>query len=240
MKANPTIHEYTAPGTYHTTRGLSNQDSVLSAENRQFLAAALADGVGSAAKGGEGARIACRSIIDLLLAGGRYYMDLAGEKTAHYVIGQIRHELNKYADNASSIRDYASTAMFLLLDKESSKILCLNLGDGLILGVDREGCIVLSQPGLYRSGTCVTTTDGAEQLTSVLLLDAQQYRSVTLFSDGAWQLMYDRTKLRTPLQELLESGNFPALGAYMAQQNNYDDSSYIGLQFSSHTERRMQ
>ena len=238
MKANPTIHEYTAPGSFHTARGLSNQDVILSAENRRFLITALADGAGSAAKGGEGARIACRSIIEQLLAGGQYYMDLTAEKAAHYLIGQIRFELNRYTGADSSLRDYASTAMFLLLDRESSKILCLNLGDGMILGVDGEGCIVLSQPGLYRRGTCVTTTDGAERLTSVLFLDARQYSSVTLFSDGAWQLLYDRTKLRTPLQELMESGDFPSLGAYMARQNSYDDSSYIGLRFSSHAARR--
>lgn len=227
------IHTHTAAGTYHLRAGMPTQDIVFTAENERFRMVALADGAGSCKNAELGAAVACRSMACQLMAAGQYYMDMPGEETARFVLRQIRKELTAWSrKSGDAVEEYASTAMCLLWDKDTDRLLCLNLGDGLILGVDDEGCVVLSQPDIHDEGCCVTTTRGAEFFCTVRMFHAARFRSVTLLSDGAWRVLYHRNKLDKQAKAWFNAGDFASLRSYMRENTGYDDAGYIGLRFT--------
>lgn len=225
-------------GSYHKSKNLPNQDVVYSAENERFCFSALADGVTSCPKGDVGARLACRSIADMLLESGEYYFGFSGEKTALYVIGQILENLDLEAkEEGRSINDYSSTLMFVLYDKIKKKFLYFSIGDGIILGGKKDGCKVICQPGFGDAGSFATTTKGVENIAFVGIGDAYEYDSLLMCSDGAWRKMYLRDRMKNEPKLMIQMGNYTGLSEFLRSKDDYDDYSYVSLCFEDSQRR---
>ncbi|MCD8148081.1 MAG: protein phosphatase 2C domain-containing protein [Clostridiales bacterium] len=224
------IKEVSETGAYHNGINGENQDFLSYAQNRNFSVISLADGVSTCKEARRGAEIASGAITDLFLKRGASFMKFEGDRIAGFALSHILHELEQESTVASeSIEEYSSTVASVLADKKNRKIMCFNLGDGIILGTGNERCRVLVMPDDSSNGCCVTTTRGASASATVKIIDIGSMESVLICSDGAWRLMYEKGKLREEAADLLKHNEFDGLKEFLARQNAYDDYSIILL-----------
>lgn len=226
-------------GVNHS-RGMSeNQDALCHAQNKKFCVASLADGVSTCMKAKCGADIASREITKLLLEKGDYFLELEKEQVAELVLSHILCEVKKQAeDDACDIEDYSSTVTSVLVDKRKKRILCFNLGDGIIMVVGKGKCRVLATPADSSSGCCVTTTKNATAMVSIKLFNAEEAESIVICSDGAWKKMFDKNKLKPEVFSMLANNEYDRLKDFLVEQNCFDDYSFISLNLQQRNRRK--
>jgi hypothetical protein len=158
-------------GTSHEKTGGACQDAndcqiYASPAGERILAAAVADGAGSADCGGEGAAITCRALLGLMVE----HLDLGRtveqvtEDTVKSWIATIQNLLEEEARVASrDRRDFACTILGLLVG--GSCAACLQIGDGAIVLADSEehayGHAFWPDRGEYANTTHFVTEDDA-------------------------------------------------------------------------------
>jgi hypothetical protein len=158
-------------GTSHEKAGGTCQDandcqiySVPSGE--KFLAAAVADGAGSAVCGGEGAARTCRALLGLMVQ----HLDLGrtveqvNRDTVGSWIATIQNLLEEEAKAVSrERRDFACTILGLIVGESCAA--CLQVGDGVIVLADSEenayGHVFWPDRGEYANTTHFVTEDDA-------------------------------------------------------------------------------
>lgn len=224
------VKESTRIGTHHLNTREENQDVICHAQNQDFCIISLADGVSSCKEAKKGAEIACSAVTNLLLKKGDAFFDTSSGQISESILSHILYQLNQCAAESSSpVEEYSSTLSTILLDKKRKRFLCFHLGDGLILGTQEGKCRVLAMPCDSSSGCCVTTTRQAETMVTVRIMDADLFDSVLICSDGAWRAMYKRNRLKPDVFHLLVNHEFNKLEEFLAQQNCFDDYSFISL-----------
>ena len=225
------INLHSRTGTYHQAAGGENQDALCSARSRTVRVISLADGVSSCAEAKTGAEIASRAVTDLFSKRGERLLSYEPEQISAFTLSHILYELNARAkrDNRP-VEDYSSTVASVLADRKTNQLLCVNLGDGIILATGNGTCQVLSMPGDSRNGCCVTTTEGAERRLSVRILDALPFDSVLICSDGAWRQMFEKNKLKPEISALLIEQRYEELETYLNEANGSDDCSFIAME----------
>lgn len=162
-------------GTSHEKAGGACQDAnecriyALPAGER-VLAAAVADGAGSAVCGGEGAASSCRTLLGLMdehLHSGKTIEDVTKE-TAISWLTSIQNVLEEEARAVSrERRDFACTLLGLIVGQSCAA--CLQVGDGVIVLADSEehayGHVFWPDRGEYANTThFVTEQDVVEHL----------------------------------------------------------------------------
>lgn len=226
----PVIKELSEMGIYHIGRNGKNQDALCHAGNQNFSVISLADGVSACKEAKSGAEIASRAITDLLLKRGEYFLEFENCQIAEFTLSHILFALKQRAENdAEDIEEYSSTVASVLLDKKKKRMLCFNLGDGIIMAAEKGRCRVLAMPADSSAGCCVTTTASAIKMASVKLFEAGSVESVVICSDGAWRQMFDRNKLKPEVSGLLANSEYDGLKDYLVGQNCFDDYSFISL-----------
>jgi hypothetical protein len=152
----------------------------------------VADGAGSAAFGGEGAAIVCRTIATsarILLASGP---DIPADEVVWSWIDECRDRISvSAAKRDSSPRQFATTVVLVLATQAG--LLTAHVGDGAAVGRhcgDRQWS-VLSQPahGEYASATFFVTDDPEPQLR--ISRHQPDYDAIAVFSDGIENLVLD-------------------------------------------------
>ena len=225
-------------GAHHLKTNGENQDVVCDAQNQNVCIISLADGVSSCKEAKKGAEIACSCVTDLLLTHGDHFFNVSGEQIPSLILSHILYKLDQCAAASSCpIEEFSSTISTVMLDKKRNQILCYHLGDGLILGVQSGKCRVLGMPCDSSSGCCVTTTKCAEKMVTVRILGADLFDSILICSDGAWRQMYYRNRMKPDVHDLVAHSEFDKLGEFLAQQNCFDDYSFISLDLQ-HTSGR--
>jgi hypothetical protein len=227
------IYKLTKTGKYHLQNNQQNQDVVLSGENRRYAVIALADGVSECSRAGEGARLACETVIEMLLANGKHFLKFCAEKTADFVTAQIRYALKDLAElDGERVEEFSSTFACVLLDKVTKKMMYYNLGDSLVAATEQDKCWVLATPFDSTYGCCVTTTKNAEKTVKTAVVDASVFSSVVICSDGAWRMMYDRGRMKPDVKKSLSEQSYDALDELLNDGDSFDDYSYILIDFT--------
>ena len=154
----------------------------------RVLAAAVADGAGSAACGGEGAARACRALLDLVqehLDASRTVEEVSRD-TVRSWMSTIQNLLEEEAKSVSrERRDYACTILGLIVGESCAA--CLQVGDGVMVLADSEehayGHVFWPDRGEYANTTHFVTEDDAIEH---LQFESVQRRvvEVALLTDG--------------------------------------------------------
>jgi protein phosphatase 2C-like protein len=156
-------------GTSHEKAGGTCQDAndcqiyALPA-GEKVLAAAVADGAGSAVCGGEGAARACRALLELMIE----YLDsdrTVEQVTIETVKSWIVTIQNLLGEEAEAVcrerRDFACTILGLIVGESCA--VCLQVGDGVIVLADSEehayGHVFWPDRGEYANTTHFVTED---------------------------------------------------------------------------------
>jgi hypothetical protein len=158
-------------GTSHEKTGGACQDAngcqiYASPDGEKILAAAVADGAGSAVCAGEGAAITSRALLGLIeehLDSGR----TVEQVTSDTVRGWITAIQNLLKEEATAVsrerRDFACTILGLIVS--DSYAACLQVGDGVIVLADSEenayGHVFWPDRGEYANTTHFVTEDDA-------------------------------------------------------------------------------
>ena len=187
----PLIVSATRTGTSHQACGIPCQDRVRHRLTRDgLMAAAVADGAGSSEKAQVGAQTAARAAVrsltgteapdglELLMRGAARDARTALEETAR----RENHPL----------RDYHTT-LILAVDT-GARLGALQIGDGGIVTMDREGRISLAaqpQQGEYANETSFVTDEDSDRTAEVMVTEAHGTTHLALFSDGLQRLLLD-------------------------------------------------
>ena len=91
------IKELSRMGAYHAMMNGENQDALCHGKNRDLCVITLADGVSECKEAKTGAVIASRSITDLFLKKGHYFLEFEKEQIA---------DLNQQIDNLDLLRAF--------------------------------------------------------------------------------------------------------------------------------------
>ncbi len=193
----------------------------------------LADGVSAVKCGGEGARLACETVIHILLAEGLRLFDMDTKLSARLIIERVLDRIKK-EKCADCPADCASTLAFVLRDKAKGRLLTFSLGDTLIYAISDQGCRLLSHPDADSIGRCcVTTTRGAFSRAEIEVHMISDQRAVMLCTDGAWQSMYEEARLSQALEAELMCGNYAALKKHLIANAPEDDCSFIVMNLTA-------
>ena len=199
---------------------------------------ALADGVSSCLFGGEGAGCCAEAAASLLLQKGRSLLCCGGKETAEFITSHIVYEQQRMAkQQGRPAEEYASTLAAVYYDRRAEKLLYCCLGDSLILVVRRGQCEILVLPPDSARGCCVTMTEHAERGMQTGILDARGAEAVYIFSDGAWEVLFEGGSLKADARTMLINRWYTDIKEYLQAQKCEDDSSFISIDLKS-TARR--
>lgn len=221
-------------GEYHKSRGESNQDSVLSAEDSRFLLTAVADGASSCSRAADGARTACVEIKNMFMKNGELFFGFDSDKIGFFAVSQIMYRLKKMANEENAdVGDFASTLSFAFIDKLKRKMILFNLGDNMILSSAGGGLTIISKPACDPDGSCLTTSSTAYGSASVEKIDCNTLDSVLLLSDGAWKTVYERGMPKKKYEKLLAKEKFECMCRLLEGESCIDDCSFAAVNLKS-------
>lgn len=224
------ISKFSKKGSYHKENNVENQDVICSGENERFAVITLADGVSTCKKARKGAEIVSKVVTDLFLSNGQYFMKFSKRQTANMVIEHILNQLRKMSESEKTpIEEYSSTIACVLLDKKKKKILTFSLGDSIILSANSKECDILEMPMYDPLGCSVTTSDNAKQVVNTKVIDVADTKSVIICSDGMWDKMFYRSRIKDEVKMILTNGMYDELKMYIDSQDCFDDSSFIAM-----------
>lgn len=158
-------------GTSHQKAGGTCQDAndcqIYSLPSGEMvLAAAVADGAGSALHGGEGAALTCRALLGLMnehLSAGNPVEQVTVDTAKSWLI-TIQNLLEEDAKGVSrERRDFACTLLALIVGESCAA--CLQVGDGVMVLADSDeeayGHVFWPDRGEYANTTHFVTEDDA-------------------------------------------------------------------------------
>lgn len=232
------IETYSNAGRRHRQMKQQGQDALAFREKGGAAVIALADGVSSCLFGGEGAGCCAEAAASLLLQKGRSLLCCGGKETAEFITSHIVYEQQRMAkQQGRPAEEYASTLAAVYYDRRAGKFLYCSLGDSLILAVRRGQCEILALPPDSARGCCVTMTEHAERGMQTGILDARGAEAVYIFSDGAWEVLFEGGSLKADARTMLINRWYTDLKEYLQAQKCEDDSSFISIDLKS-TARR--
>lgn len=217
------------------------QDALAFRENGSISAIVLADGVSGGLFGGEGARCCADAAADLLMKKGRMLFNCDRKESAEFITGHVVYEQRRLArEMEQPEKEYASTLAAVFFDRQAEKLLYCSLGDSMILAVRREQCEILEQPPDSTYGCPATMTKHAEKGMATGVLDTRAIDAVYIFSDGAWEVMFEGGSLKADVRTMLVNRWYTDLQEYLQGQNCEDDCSFISIDMKSAVRRNME
>lgn len=183
-----------ATGTSHERVGQPCQDdafvSVVNVDGRRTLIAACSDGAGSAPHSGEGSRLACSRMTQIISSdfdGGLRVSEISRD---HFVrwLQRIRDEIQELAAGRDSVpRDFACTLLTAIVDEKSAVF--SQIGDGaIVIGIgDNYRPVFWPQSGEYANTTNFITDSQFDQHL-VYAADDESIDSLAVFTDGLQML----------------------------------------------------
>lgn len=220
------IYQFSTVGNYHRKEGVDNQDAFAVAENGQYSAAALADGVSTCPRSREGAQAACDTAVSLLYGKPEFFLSGSREATARVMLDSIMSKLQSLASDGDPV-PLSSTLAFVLLDKVARRALLFQLGDGLVAGNRNGRWVSLIQPDSSMDGTCVTTTAGASRRCRAVCIDAANWDSFMLMTDGAWRTFSRHGRVMPAVAEAYGRGEYAFLAHALQNNPAEDDRSFL-------------
>ena len=233
------IHKMSQIGAFHADTGGDNQDVICYGETKNYHVISLADGVSACSRAKSGAIISSSATTNLFLKKGDHFLEFSENQIADLLLSHILFELNRQAKkDAKELEAYSSTISSVLVDKKNNRMLCVNLGDSIILGIGNDRCRVLAAPSDSSSGCCTTTTTAAALMLTVRKMDSDPFDSVVICSDGAWRLMFTQNRLRSDISDWLKKQDYDSIKSFLLRQELYDDCTFISLALRNAKGRR--
>lgn len=228
------IYKLSCEGMNHAINNQGNQDAVCSKTLGDYMVISLADGVGSCAEAQTGADVACEAVTSLLAEKGEWFFRFDEKRIAELILEHVQYEIKKTArEENKPPEEYASTIASVIFDKRRRRLLCFNLGDGIIIGTENSKCKILSMPFESEDGCCVTMTENAVSETNAQIMKSNQIESVIICSDGAWKHFFSRYRLTPQIKQMLIMQDYDALGGFLRHQECSDDYSFIAMELLS-------
>jgi len=180
-----------ARGTTHARMDARLQDAYKCCfiENSENLFAIVSDGAGSAARGGEGASLTCRTLSSLVRTHYAHNRLAPSDETIRSWIDIVRARIDEAAQNRGlKRRDFAATIVCALSYKNGSTF--IHIGDGCAVykakNSDEWLCASWPHNGEYASTTSFIT-DYPEPIVRITRINAQ-VDALCLLTDGLERL----------------------------------------------------
>lgn len=218
------INKFSKTGTYHRDAKRENQDYLYSVDGKDFLAIMLADGATACEKGLEGARLSCEAMLKLIIQDGSVFFNYSKEKIAYLLTEQILYCLECNKSETCDIREYGSTFALVFLEKKNGRTVLVNLGDGAVISVTKNGFSYLLKPKRYRGNPCLTTTKGVGKAIDIEVCNLALGDSILICSDGFLDQME-----KEDIVSLLSAYDIDGLNQKLSLIENEDDCSYISF-----------
>lgn len=230
--------EWSDIGTYHTEHGQENQDAITSYEKDGSSVVALCDGVTSCSHAKQGADIACASISNLFMKKGEKLVLFDIKEINSKTVSHILYDLKKNAEKTeASVRDFSSTVSCVLYNKDINKLLCTNIGDSLVGAVGKNGFEVIMKPQHNPAGCYVTTTEDVEYAAETVILEADQYSSIFICSDGLWKQFFIKGQMKEDIKSFLCREEYEQLIEKVKDCKSRDDRSIVVMKITGSLER---
>lgn len=190
----------------------------------------LADGVSACSMAGEGAETAAEAMAALLSRRGDILLEHEERDIAEIVTGHVLFELEARAEKGPhAAADYSSTLSGVMHDRQKGMLLIYNLGDCMVITAQDGRCSIAAVPYDSTDGCCVTTTRNAASAAVVRKMADKGIDFAVICSDGAWREMLSGNRLKKEVMEMIASGSFEELGAYLEGCGCEDDNSFVAL-----------
>ena len=178
-------------GQRHLREGAPCQDSAFFESTDRMSFFGVADGQSGQPHSAEGAQLALQALYRTLR--GRSLEQLEQlpypDELAYELLHAVRAALQqKAAEYHAGVEEFASTLIFLAVDRTTGRSLCLHLGDGALLGVKTDGTaqtISSAENGWLAHSTWLTTSVGALSHLRISFSSLEPYRQLLLLTDGA-------------------------------------------------------
>lgn len=182
-------------GRRHEKAGVPCGDAVRTFCNDRFACIALADGVGSANRGEEGARIAASCLATLMRDGFSELVEASEELCKNQIAVTLLRSLSRKAKQLGVEPDaLATTLLFVATDGE--RFLAGQLGDGRVgmrLGSRATWALALTPDRSdFRNFTHVATDPSHWEAFCLARGTVPPYSAFVLMSDGAEEALYNR------------------------------------------------
>lgn len=205
-----------------------NQDAVLYEENDKIEFGAVADGVSSCRKSGDGARFAVELLRDILTKDCDYIFSLNEEKASYILADFLQRSLKEYAyKNGVKATEYSSTLSFTCRNKKTGRLMTFSLGDSRVYGVKNGSVICLDVCKLGASPSCSSMTEGAQECSSVAFFEDGDFDGYLIASDGAWRLMFSDDERSKKYKKLIAEEKIEQLKKEFEKEINNDDCSFV-------------
>jgi hypothetical protein len=178
-----------AVGTSHAASGLPCQDDCYADIFQNHLICLVADGAGSAKKGGKGAELACstaRDQIEIAVEGQPLpIFDEFAVKEWIHAVRQVIHETAE--TDGLTARDYACTLLGAVIGPKEAVL--FQIGDGAIVASSgsAQGVIFWPESGRYANETYFITGGDAFEHLQIVVTTAR-IDEIALFTDGLQRL----------------------------------------------------
>lgn len=184
------IAQAAVEGTSHIASGSPCQDECF-ADNVQisgedYLIGIIADGAGSALRGGRGASLACEVLLrNIESTLTKKHISRIEHPDVETFVLQTRSALNIEAGSQHlSIRDYACTLLCSIVSSE--RAIFFQVGDGAIIASKENifGVVFHPDNGEYVNMTNFITQEDVLEHLSVEISDCSNFSSISMFTDG--------------------------------------------------------
>lgn len=217
-------------GRDHADIGAKNEDSILVEENDDFLYLGLADGRSGCKYGKEGGEISLKELLKYINDNDIFQNKTEYEDEKRYeIIKCIRRKLeSKAAFFNTNITEFSSTIVALVIDKVTGKFFVYHLGDGCVLGVNKEEIEFISKPsnGITNKYTWTTTSKAAAEHLKIKCGNIKDYSIVYLMSDGC-KCFHQGVYIPFRGRDLLLKAEKEQLEKYVQKSKEEDDATII-------------
>ena len=188
---------YLQKGLFHIQNGSECQDSVLIRENKQCIAAALADGLGSLKYSEFAAQTVTQAVCDLFLESPQPKAFFENEKNnatlKSDLISSIRERLSAKADEMEiSTDEMDCTLVFVCISKVYDRAIVGWLGDSAICVISSKGSVAINDSDKSATGTNAIQDSDAEERMEIFRYNIEKdgILGFILTSDGLDNELY--------------------------------------------------
>jgi len=224
---------FSQTGKYHIAENLSCEDVYFTLDEGSFHFYGLADGQSGkcfCAVGGREALIAIAQYIK-----GRTIPHLIHyeylDEMQYELIRAIRSTLSQLSDeHHADISEFSSTIIAVAVDAHTKDYLIIHLGDGSVVGVNRENStIMLSTPdnGITSQYTWLTTSTDAMKHLRIYKGSVDNLKRLILLTDGATMLCRGRNVVKKAEPILCDLDDPGCIISEIKKGNPLDDASCI-------------
>jgi len=152
------------------------------------------------------------------------------DEIRYLIIRMIRNALDELSTlYRTDISEFSSTILAYIKDTKSRLYMAVHLGDGCILGVNKEDEInMLSAPenGVFQNHTWLTTSEDALEHLHIRFGSTSAYNRIVMMTDGA-ECLCKGKNIRLRARDLLAFGCTDELRKYVMEAEPKDDATVV-------------